>query len=335
MSEMRKVRLIEDLNEKIIDEFIHDYPTFRRFLITIGEDNQQVMYYIRKYLKKFITRAYVRSFIQYFEFEDLDDNYKSYVWKTPLGVSEKMLSVVSEMASIPFFDDVTHLSLPHHVQTVENLRSYSDIEFVEIHNMSNLSPEEFVCTFPNVRTLKCGNSYFLDRLLAISTTIKEIEFFAHYGMRSVIPLKYPKINFFGMYNTVELLEESGIPNEPSVENLKCGLSGSAGNICRYDPKNAKVESLHINSYNDDPIVIPKHYKDLRFLKISFVFSNYKNVDIVIDGFPCLEFVEVYSCSTNRATCRIANVPYIFTLKVDRHFDLDIDYETVSIFEHRN
>jgi hypothetical protein len=335
MSEDRKAYLIEDLNEKIIAEFIHDYPTFRRFLITIGEDQEQVTYYIRKYLKKFITRSYVRSFIQNFEFEDLDNNYKGYVWKTPLGVSEKMLSVASEVEPIPFFDDVTHLSLPHYVQTVENLRSYSNIEFVEIHNMTNLSPEEFVRTFPKLRTLKCGNAYFLHRLLAISTTIKEVEFSAHCGMTSVLPLKYPKINFVGKYNTVELLENSEIPNEPRVENLKCALSGSAWDICFYDPKNANIESLHINSYNDGPIVIPKHYKDLRFLRITFVYANHKNVDIVIDGFPCLEFVEIYSCLPNRSTCRIANVPYIFTLKVSRQFDLDIDYETVSIFEHRN
>jgi hypothetical protein len=130
------------------------------------------------------------------------------------------------------------------------------------------------------------------------------------------------------------LEQSGIPDGPIVKNLKCALTGTAYDICSFDPRNAIIESLSIRVNIDEPVVIPTRYKDLRFLEVTFVYTDRRNVNVVIDGFPNLEFIEIYSRVSNGATCRIANVPYIMSLVADRHFDLDIDHETVSILEQR-
>jgi hypothetical protein len=39
---MSAVKLIDDINDKIISEYINDYPTFRHFLLILGEDNLEL-----------------------------------------------------------------------------------------------------------------------------------------------------------------------------------------------------------------------------------------------------------------------------------------------------
>ena len=333
---MLTARLVPDLNEMIIENFITDYPTFRRFLITVG-DSKYAAQYIRKYLKKFIADKYVESHNPEYipKYETVD--YRIDTTKTFFGVMVNDLRLHSDSVEVPFVDFVNHITLPYAAKSLENLRAYSGIESIEVRENIQVSPEEFLRTFPKLRKMKCSDVRFIDDVLAISTTIKEVDYRAYHGLDGKLPMKYPGVKFTSSYDGVSFFENSGIPFGPVIENLSCTLNDSAYSICNFDPMNANVESLRmvVSSSSQKKIVIPSHFTKLRFLTIIFYYSDCPNVDIEIDGFPVLEFVEIFSNCEKKATCRIANVPYIFCLKTSSSFNLDIDYETVSILEYRN
>lgn len=331
---MSEVHLVEDLNNMIIDKFIHDYPTFRRFLLTFGEDREQIVHYIRKYTKKFITNIYVRSFKREYIFHSDYRNFSIITQKTSLGSLGNTLEVTDHSKDIPFFEDVTKISFQWNVSTLKHMKLYSDIQKVEISGFNEISPEDFVRAFPKLRELKSLDINFIDRVLAISTTIKKVEFSGYDGIKKIIPLKYPNVEFISIYDNMPVLYRSGVLNEPKVNNLKCRVQCYSNKMLDFNSKNIIIESLCVIVKNKKTIVIPKQFKDLRFLSINFYVQEQQNVDIIIDGFPHLEFIAIYSCSINGATCRIANVPYIFCLKISKYFALDIDHETVSIFEQR-
>jgi hypothetical protein len=333
---MSTISLVADLNEKIICENITDYPTFRRFLLTIRNRDERIGY-IRKYLQRFVTDIYLYSFSPVYDNARTNDDVMFTTINANFGITKQRIVVLNDLVEIPFDENIDILTISYGLSTLKNLKAYANIEIMEIRGRIIVSPEDFVRAFPKLRILKCIDENFIDCVLEISTTIEEIEFFSYHGLDKLIPLRHPKIKFTSTYDGVSYLENSEIPTEPVIKNLSCILSDSSNLICEFDPINAKIEALNItvNANSHSPLVIPKCYKDLRFLSILFLYTDYRNVDIVIDGFPLLEFIEIYSADMNRATCRIANVPYIFCLKTANIFDLDIDYKTVSILEYRN
>ncbi len=334
---MSTVRLVADLNDMIIDKFIHDYPTFRRFLLTIGNDREQIAHYINKYLKKFITEAYIKSFSPENNRICVQDDYEFHIRRTPFGISDKTIVVFNTLADIPFIDDITHISFPFGAKTLEKLKSYSYVENVEIMGRIEITPDEFVRTFPNIRTIKSENTIFINNVLMLCTTIKKIIFCGYYELFTLISDMRNKIEITVMYERISYLAHLKTIRKKNIKNFKFTVKDISSAICGFDPEGLKIESLDIiiTPESTSPLVIPQCYKDLRFLSILTYKDKCTNIDIVIDGFPILEHINIYTINKKRATCRIANVPYIFCLNIASVYELDIDHETVSIFEHRN
>lgn len=329
---MSSISLVPDLNEKIICENITEYPTFRRFLLTIHNRDERIGY-IRKYLSKFVSDHYLmRCSIKY---EDYDhNNYKKVISMVKYKNPVHTLMVINYAVEIPFFEEIDSLSFVFGLSNLKNTRSYAHIESIEVRGKVTVSPWQFVHAFPKLRKFKCNNTNFIEGVLAIKNKIEIVDFTFYYGLQKRIPSMYPNVEFLSRYDSVGYME---MMDKSLVKNLKCTLKDGVKSICEFDPANFVVEGLYIyvNAKLTSPLVIPQRYKDLRFLTIACTYEHCPNVDIVIDGFPLLESIEIYTSWPGHATCRIANVPYILFFEVDLEFDLDIDYNTVSILEKKN
>jgi hypothetical protein len=326
---MSTICLVADLNDMIIDKFIHDYPTFRRFLLTIGNDREQIAHYIRKYLPKFTTEeyAYISQIIPGIS---MIGNYHISKLTTKYGLIKNSMIIFNNSEDIPFVDGVDSIYFTTTLKNLEKTRSYSNVNSIYICGPIKVSPEDFAQAFPNLRIFRCIDEDFIDKLLAINSNIKKIIYDSK-GISDINPLKYPNVEFHSWYNTNDLLETAHF-----IKNLKCVLEGRVESICNFIPVNHIIESLKINvdTEKDSHLVIPKHYKDIRFLTISIYYAENKNIEIVIDGFPFLELINIVTNLKGRAKCKISNVPYIFYLGFDKSCDLDIDYETVTILEYK-
>jgi hypothetical protein len=324
---MSTVRLVEDLNDMIIDKFIHDYPTFRRFLLTIGNDRAQIAHYIRKYMKKFFMTEYSTNYkIGYIG--RLNKHYIIQKKVTNNGIAKHTIVVIDDSIEVPFFEGIDELSFNYELKNLTTTRAYSQIEMIEIDAEITVSPRDFVLAFPNIRKILSNNIKFIDEVLTLNSKIKHIVWTCYDRLDETIPLKYPNVEF------INYLVYSEIKTGPIVKNMKCGLSLKARQLNDVGPINMIVDRLHILvdiEYNS-VLVIPKIYKDLRFLIIDSTCNTLQNVDIVIDGFPLLEEINIITSCKNKAKCAIANVPYILFLNLGIYYDLEIDHETVSIFE---
>jgi hypothetical protein len=324
---MSTVCLIYDLNDMIIDKFIHDYPTFRRFLLTIGNDRAQIAHYIRKYMKRFFMNEFsMNQHMCYISRLDKPHIIRKKVTKN--GIAKHIMVVINDSFEVPFFEGIDELSFDYELKNLTTTRAYSHIEVVEIFGEIAVSPRDFVLAFPNIRKILCSDIEFIDKVLALNSKIKKIIWTCYSGMKEIIPLKYPNVEF------ITSLIYSEIKTGPIVKNMKCSLSLKAQQLNDVGSINMIVEKLHIivDIEDNSVLVIPKIYKDLRFLCIDLTYNTLRNVDIVIDGFPLLEEINIKTRCKNKAKCTIVNVPYILFLNLGIYYDVKIDHETVSIFE---
>lgn len=327
---MSAVKLIDDINDKIIREYINDYPTFRRFLLTLGNDRELISQYIRRYLPRFISDNYIDEKIN-------TQRHNRKIIITLYDITIHKLNVWKEVDLIPFDPQVTYINFHITLNTVENLSLYLNIETVYIRSCVNVSPDDFVRVFPKLHTLYSENTKFIEGVLAISKTIKKVLLPVFTKFSNRIAITYPNIEFikpcYGVYELANTTRHEQI----FVKNFKCEVFDTIKNISEYYPEKFIIETFIIATYCEyvSQIVIPNKYENLRFLMIEFDNYDHPNSDIVIDGFPLLEFIAIRTIHNNSATCRIANVPYIFYININKSFNLDIDYETVSIFERAN
>jgi hypothetical protein len=332
---MSTVRLVPDLNEMIIAEFVHDYPTFRRFLLTIGNDQAQIAYYFRKYMPKFITNEYIAGC--HVEYLEAGPNFEVSVNRQKNGLKKYSLRVRDGSGEVPFFEKCSSIKFFSAMKNLKAMSAYSQIETVEICWNVEISAKDFVDAFPNLHEFRSYNKHFIDQVLAIHKKIKHVYFTKTGGMSKELALKYPNVEFHSVYDRFEYILDQEVNVAPIAKNLKCALIITDDQIDTVDIENFCVESLRIsvNRVMTSPLVIPTRFKDLRFLTVALNYRNPPNVDVIIDGFQCLELIDIYSNDETRATCRIANVPYIFCLRIcSKRHTLDIDYKTVSIFEQR-
>jgi hypothetical protein len=326
---MSSVRLIADLNEMIIEKYITDYPTFRRFLLTVVDRDERIGY-IRKYMRNFATDKYLESLRSSY---NKDERVLIRTLCGIFGSYKKEIIVLDDLTNIPFYEGITNILITYEMKTLITLSHYSDIKCVNIREHLNVSPEDFVRAFPKLRKLECYEIDFIDRVLAISTTIEEVIFYRFHGINTTIPLKYPRVKFIIKFENIGYLEKSGILGLPNIKNISCSLWSDYTEIQHFNPMSAKIESLRISvsSSTYSPIIIPNHFKYLRFLTIVLCYEQPAG-DIIIDGFPVLEYIEILANNNGAATCKIANVPYIFCLTIIGSVNPDIDYETVSILD---
>jgi hypothetical protein len=295
----------------------------------------QIAQYIREYMPKFITNEYIAGCqVEYLE---SGPNFEVSANRQKNGLKKYSLRVRDGSGEVPFFEKCSSIKFFSAMKNLKAMSAYSRIETVEICWNVEISAKDFVDAFPNLREFRCYNRNFIDQVLAIHKKIKHVYYTKPGGMSKELAFKYPNVEFHSFYDRFEYILNQEVNVGPIAKNLKCSLIITDDQLDTVDIENFCVESLRVsvNRVITSPLVIPTRFKDLRFLNVALNYHNPSNVDVIIDGFQCLELIDICSNNETKATCRIANVPYIFCLRIcSKGHTLNIDYKTVSIFEQR-